>query len=104
MDQHLAATTSPSGSDQAESEAFRLLAGVWRDLASGVSFHETVQRHDDLWRSYAGRQNAAVEGAGRIKSGPRAGQSARDHRWVSPENFSLRIIAVRQIASALGVA
>jgi len=90
-----------SGTDQAESEAFRLVRLVWIDLYDGKDLEESLARHEAVWRKYAAEQARKVAAAPKLRRGPSSGHSVISHRWVSPDYFQGQASHIRTMARIL---
>ena len=87
-----------SGTDVAEAELYRLERVCWLNLNNGWTLEASLWKFDADWRKYAAENNAKVTAAGKIRRGPRAGQSCIEHRWVSPELAECKSNHIRAMA------
>lgn len=88
---------SPSGACQAASELYFGAARVYRAVAAGQGMEQAIAAEDARWRAYAVEQERKVTQAPKRRSGPCAGHSVIDHRWVSPDAFSYKAIHIREM-------
>lgn len=73
-----------SGADAVDAEWYRLVADALRQVLTGV---KDVQLSADWflveWKAFQASNNAKVDAAPNIKTGPMAGQSSIHYRWAS---------------------
>lgn len=98
-EQAMAMLQSWSGADQADSEVHFCAARVYRAVAQGQDVEQAIAAEDARWRAYAAEQARKVSSAPKRRSGPCAGHSVIDHRWVSPEAFTLKAVHIRQMVA-----
>lgn len=90
-----------SGTDVAEAELYRLERCTWLYLNEGHSIELALSRFDADWRKYAAENNVKVAAAGKLKRGPRSGQSVIEHRWVSPDMAESKAIHIRAMVKGM---
>ncbi len=92
-----------SGTDVAEAPRYDLVADCFGTIAEGKEIEATLRWAEESWRRYAEANNQKVNGAAKIKLGPRKGQSTVQHRWVSPDAFTASALHIRTLCRHEGL-
>ena len=93
--------SSWSAKDRADAYLYKLSQEFYEAVANGADVEKSLSDADAAWRTRTAEQNKLTEAAGKLSSGPYAGQSARMHSYMYPEKFESTAIHLRNMVKII---